>query len=283
MNSFRVCRFKFFVGLVFALLCTRPVLSVAQSWVALPNGLALLASKAGGFQITVIRADSRIFDFTVEDVLQDVGGSPTGASGYSYSLAQLSTTLKPIALSNAGATNSFQLPAPVGLLKIKDRISSPLNKSNISGIFCVGADGRARVLATDQASIDKDIESCSYAVQGRPLLVQHEKVASTLLSGIKDFQSARTAIGVDFRGDVLLIIADEISLRDFADRLVQMHYLLGLTDVVNLDGSGSSGLMYQSGNGQSYVEVANTHSLIASAIAIKPKASLNLKKKIRQH
>lgn len=279
MNSFRVCRFKFFVGLVFALFCTSPVLSLAQSWVALSNDLALFSFRAGGSQITVIRADGRIFDFTVEDVLQDVGGSPTGASGYSYSLAQLSTTLKPIALSNAGASNSFQLPAPVGLLKIKGRISSPLNRSSRSGIFCVGADGRARVLATDQVSIDADIESCSYAVQGRPLLVQHGKVASTQLLEIKDYQSTRTAIGVDSHGDVLLIIAKEISLRDFADRLVQMHYYLDLTDAVNLDGGGSSGLMYQSENGQGYVEVANTHSLIASAITIRQKP--NLKKKIR--
>jgi hypothetical protein len=41
---------------VFALLCTHPVLSVAQSWVGLSNDLGLFSFKAGGSKITVTLA-----------------------------------------------------------------------------------------------------------------------------------------------------------------------------------------------------------------------------------
>ena len=91
-------------------------------------------------------------------------------------------------------------------------------------------------------TIDSDWQNVAYAVGGGDMLVENGSVQSGFQLDSAAYRAARTAVGIQSNGDVVVYAADKgstsagLTLSELASRMAE----LGCVQAVNLDGGGST-------------------------------------------
>lgn len=131
--------------------------------------------------------------------------------------------------------------APVGMLKINNKLVNPKNEVGSSGILAV-KDNEVAIFHKKDTNLYKDYPNI---MQNGPLLVENNG-KSGIYSDDKEY-SARTAIGMTKDNKTILIVADRTaspSLWEFAKLLSTSESQGGFEckTAINLDGGSSTGL-----------------------------------------
>jgi uncharacterized protein YigE (DUF2233 family) len=185
-------------------------------------------------------------------------------SALDFSLTELAQQLHPLAILNGGATESFSRPIPAGLLIANRQLVSRLNPTSrvMSGVFWVrgktcGISGRKVVMT---AGLDGAIQSGPIVMIGGKLAVYGNERRTP--------RYARSLVGLDRAGRVLLIATSRASLYSVGSRLTKSEAGGGVNCVsaLNLDGGDSSGLIVRGRNVVNHWGTVT--SIVASAISL---------------
>jgi uncharacterized protein YigE (DUF2233 family) len=242
-----------------------PIARAQESWTRIQPGLDLLRGRFEDrgqmISFALVKCDPRKNQVRIIDVFHELGKSNSFSA---YSLRAVWHKTGADLVTNAGSTASYSLPAPAGLLQIRGRIVSPLNRqTQNAGILCINR-GKVAIVPVAQTG---GVPKCTDAVQRGPYLTR-ESVSA--LDASQRFR--RTAAAVDSDGNLLILVTDEgISLAALASFLYTSKLNLRVSAALNLDGAASSGLIatiMKSTRGESKIVVGSTDGLIASSIAI---------------
>jgi uncharacterized protein YigE (DUF2233 family) len=234
-------------------------------WKAQPSGFELYQGTIGGHLITATRLDPTRAEISILTPLHVLGDSTTSSS---FSLEEVASKLQPLLAVNAGATASFQIPAPVGLLIEQHRESSPLGAS-AGGVVCVSDNGSVQIERVDVNAAGTKFSRCQYAVQARPMLIEDGSISSQV-ENRPGKPSNRTVVAVDEGQRLLFVVVRDIDIYSLASLLIQNKATFRIRSALNLDGSSSSGIMFRSGSSLTeFQKVGYTTSLIGSAILVK--------------
>jgi len=253
---------------VLSLFPVLPIARAQESWITIQPGLDLLRAhfedRGQKFSFALVKCDPRKNEVRIIDVFHELGRSRSFSA---YSLRAVKDKTEADIVTNAGSTASYSLPAPTGLLQIKGKTVSPLNRQvQNAGILCINQ-GRVSIVPVPQTD---RLPKCTDAVQRGPYLTR-ESVSD--LDASQHFR--RTAVGVDRDGNLLILVTDEgISLAALGSFLYSSKLNLKVSAALNLDGAASSGLIatiLQRTRGQRDITVGSTDGLIASSIAITKK------------
>lgn len=145
---------------------------------------------------------------------------------------------------NAGFFTFDTASRPAGMLKAAGVVynDSPEGATN-RGYFALTPRGEARILAPGEVKLD-ELDSIVY---GNDLLLKEGRVTASDAPE----RHPRTAVGIDARGAVILVVVDgrhEKSAGVTLRELAVIMKSLGCRDALNLDGGGSSA-MYWKGDG----------------------------------
>ena len=183
-----------------------------------------------------------------------------------FSIGEVMAKTGAFAVANAGSTKSFSFPAPAGLLIVNGKLMSRTNaQTPHGGILCLT---RGKVAIVPTSSIDP---ICTSAVQRGPLLPPNFRS----LAGSWKERAERTISAVDTEGHLLIMVTRmPATLISAASFLYSPESMLNVQSALNLDGSGSSGLILRSTedgankSSEPQVTVGTTNGLVASALAI---------------
>jgi exopolysaccharide biosynthesis protein len=145
-------------------------------------------------------------------------------------------------LATNGSPFSFKVPSCSGSLVSDGKIYTAMDGNDVSQVFGL-TDSGMFVLGTLTAN---DVESLGFVqlLTGFTLIV----VNGTVLPGAGGEIAPRTAIGVNKRGQLMIFVADGIEATKVGltvQQLAQWLADLGAYHVLNLDGGGSTVMMYQ--------------------------------------
>jgi uncharacterized protein YigE (DUF2233 family) len=184
------------------------------------------------------------------------------ANAYSpFSIAEVKTATKARAVVNAGSTNSFSIPDPVGLLETNGRVISRENRSvKYGGVLCIGRTS----VSIFPVPMPKTA-NCIHAVQRGPVLGPDLQYPASY----SQEKYTRSAVAVDTNGRLIVLVTnDPVSLHSMARFLYKSTLNLSLRSILNLDGGPSSGLILSSEHTGIPPTIGNVDALVASAIAI---------------
>jgi hypothetical protein len=179
-----------------------------------------------------------------------------------YSLREIDSILKPLAVINGGYTQSFSYPIPAGLIVIDSKAIMKLNKGSRlqSGVLCIKKNSN-KIISKNKYKPNE----CDYALQCGPKIIE--------FPGKKGINSrkrkfSRSVVAIDKTGRILFIKSSSISLYDLADFLL-IDFKNGGLEVnvaLNLSGNVESGLIYRNMNVTNFF--GDIDAPIASAIGI---------------
>lgn len=212
----------------------------------------------------VVRADTKKTRVMVIDSYTIIKSSKRKYSA--YSLRDIQSVTKPIAIINGGFTQSFTLPIAAGLVVSDGRTLAPLNRESRvqSGILCIMNDA-VRIVNKDDYSEGE----CVHALQSGPKVVEY-RGKNGILSRKHKF--SRSLIGIDKGGRVLLVHATECYLYDLAELLIKDEINGGLSCIsaLNLSGDVQSGMSFTV-NKKEIRSVGKIDATISSVIGVFPK------------
>jgi uncharacterized protein YigE (DUF2233 family) len=236
-------------------------------WVSQPSGLQTLNGAVGSDLegLSAVRINPSKFRISVVDPVQVLG---TSGVSKSYSLDELAQSLKPLALSNAGPTESFSYPVPAGLVIQDGAEKAHLKPSLRGGVFCTDRSRHTEIIPINEKAQAPSFDKCANAVQAGPMLIEDGKISGQLVNR-PGMAVNRTAVALDQDGNVLLILGESVDLYKFATKLLQAQNVLSIRSALSLDGSSSSGLMYAADiRPLTYRKSGSTGTLIGSAILV---------------
>ena len=240
--------------------------SPGQSWTTVRPGLDLLRGSfidQNKVDFLLLRYDpGKNNRIRIIDTYHEMGSQPY--SEFSVDAIQHKTGA--MVVVNAGSTKNLNSPNPAGLLKIKGTVVSALNpETPHGGTLCIGKSGDISIAPLSQKgmSTTSDGTSCRDAVQRGPFL--SAQVSSVPDTWRQHFQ--RTIVATDKDGRLLIMVTQEpASLEAISRYFFGADAKLGTTNLLNMDGAESSGLILRSD--ATNLEAGNIHGLVASAIAI---------------
>ena len=216
-------------------------------------------------EFTVLRVEPRYVRVAVVDLRHLRATVPGVRSGQlAYSLRELDRLRRPLAMINGGFTNSLVLPQPSGFVKIAGRVMSKLNvaSNKQSGALCISHGADVTILKSNSDGLGR----CEDALQSGPIVVE-DPGKNGIKPGAVDARFARSIIGVDEGGRVLLVQTSAASLFDVAEALIDQRTVgLRVRTALNLDGDADSGLLIHR-RGSDLVR-GNVDATIPNAIAI---------------
>ncbi len=231
-------------------------------------GMELIEAKCtstvdGSVALSGLRVDLGRLTVNVLDSYSILG---RGRSFTGFSLRELASSVRVLAIINGGATASFSTPVPVGLLVTQGRVVSKLasKSKSLSGVLCL--DGTtASVVGIASYNPSK----CNSAVQAGPIVVEGGRnvIGTPERSALGAYQ--RSLAALDGSGKLFLMTTSKVHLYELAQCLVKELKKLDIREVLNLDGDTSSGLVIAA-PGSTRREIGSTTSLVASAIAVLP-------------
>lgn len=242
-----------------ALFCCLPVTAFgATSFATLRAGIeatwGTFPDNGQSVKFSLVRADPKRVGIRVADTLHELG---RGNNLSAFSLRTLGRAGALVAV-NAGSTESYSVPIAAGLLVVRGRTVSPVNRQAAApGFVCIN---ESRVSVVKLA--DLDIDNCPFAVQRGPIL----------LPGVRPGANQphrRTIVAVDSAGRLLLLVtADRATLGSVYDFLTSSRDV-AIVSAMNMDGDASSGMFVSPTlGGQTPSEVGNIDALVASAIVL---------------
>jgi uncharacterized protein YigE (DUF2233 family) len=234
-----------------------PIARGQNSWRAIQPGLERLDGTFDDYGETVrfvsVRLDPKKQAIRVIDTFHELRAKNALST---FSLREVSDKTHAALVVNAGATTSFSLPAPAGLLPIGGKTIHRASFSN---------DGTAEILCVEREHVSLialrpgSPANCVDAVQKGPLLTPHFKSARS--------RNQRTIVALNRDGLVLIFVTlDGTSLSGVSEYLYSPKSALNIQSALNLDGSVSSGMILVSDKRPE--TIGNVDSLIASAIVI---------------
>ena len=206
---------------------------------------------------TAARCDPKIYRIRVVSTFREIGKANSYAA---FSIREVARVTRALLVVNAGSTDSYSLPAPVGLL-ITDgiTISGIARSAKNGGVFCVAGD---RLTIASVARMES--QKCTDAVQRGPLL------SSGSSAGEANERHRRTVAALDDKGRlVILVTHEETTLSALATFLYTSELVMKIQSALNLDGDASSGLlMIGDRDNTKRIAIGNVDGLVASVIAI---------------
>ena len=205
-------------------------------------------------KFVLIRCDPAKVSVKIIDTFHELGnGSKLGT----FSLREV---VKAGALfaANAGATASYSIPIPVGLLMTRGKIVSKpnLRAQSHSGFLCIAKD---RIEIADLAQFKAP--GCEYAVQRGPLL----SIGSALSPEGQPYR--RTIIATDNKRRLLILVtADKATLRGVS-RFLFASQQLGVRSAMNMDGDVSSGLLATPSLESAIGETGDVNALLGQCLS----------------
>jgi hypothetical protein len=214
----------------------------------------------------VVRVDLTLANISVVDTYEQL----SQRGGYfGYTLRGLASgEKKSLVFMNGGPSRSNTEPIPAGLIIHDSRVSSEADSrdSRLSGILCISL-GRARIIKTENLARERIREDCIGAIQAGPRLVEgSSKIVKKLPS---DGLYARSVVGIDAKGRVLLIHTNQIRLFDLAPILASTALGFRCVSALNLSGDAQSGFIFRSAGKQ--VTRGTIDAVIPSALVVAPK------------
>ncbi len=215
----------------------------------------------GSVALDGVRVDPSRLTVRLLDSYTILGGT---RSFTGFTLRDLASRVRALAIINGGATASLSLPVPVGLLVTDGRlVSKPsLQSKTLSGFLCFTA---KTVTVLPISSYQPG--GCQSALQAGPIAIDGGRNA-ILKSELKLPAYRRSLAAVDGSGRLILIATSKVHLYELAECLVGGLKRLDIRKAINLDGDLSSGLLLAGAQGATRREAGNTSSLVASAIAV---------------
>ncbi len=210
-------------------------------WQELEEGLALREVKLNwkrgskkshallNVRLTAVRFDP--LRFSMKSAFNPVKGG--------RSLAELAKDEKVPAVANGGYFGHKNEPVTL-LISGGKQLRKPFETLPCSGVFTL--DGKGRAAVRPLKGVEPPYAGIDFAVQNSPLLVHRGKA---VFRDKKILRFRRTAVGVDGKGRVVLVVADTgLAYEELAVILNTREKLggFGLRDAVNLDGGASSGM-----------------------------------------
>lgn len=233
-----------------------PTSSVTEEWKELSEGVAVRAISypynGSTYQLQVVRMDPEFISASLQ--YDQVGKQ----------VADWAKDSSSIVVANAGFFKENN--APVGLLYINgQRMDSHRISPANTGLLQIGENG-IKFLNLADTPIPEESQ-LQNALQTYPILIDNgQNVASKNLTS----QDRRTAIGGDKSGNMYLITSQysHLGLYDFAKILQESP--LQLTEVLNLDGGGSTGVVVQAGE---YKEIIDSQTAVPTVLMFTPRGS----------
>ncbi|HLG25226.1 MAG TPA: phosphodiester glycosidase family protein [Candidatus Gracilibacteria bacterium] len=202
------------------------------------EGLSMVTLAVSGKNLAIITIDPEFFSFSVYE-----NGSPESAK----TIREIHEENKAMLTFNGGFyTEDFK---PTGLLVSRGKVLRKLSGADLlDGIIAIDKSGKARFFSESK---NIDAKNLRFAIQNGPVLIDEN--GNIPLTGDSNEKASRTALGIDNKGNLVLIVMKQsllntdntISLYELAHLLKETPGLAGmeLHSVVNLDGGPSTGFM----------------------------------------
>ena len=233
----------------------------SQTWSSIRPGLqwfeGTFFDQSTPVSFVLFRVNPKLNVVRVIDTKQELSAENSFSE---FSLREIRQKTKATIVVNAGSTKTFSFPDPLGLLKVKGKLVSRTNaQTPHGGVLCLS--GRAVSILPASSNPES---KCTEAVQRGPLL------PPTFRAFTSDWnvRSQRTMFAVDSEGQLLILTTrTSSSLAGAASFLYNQRPDLHIQTILNMDGSGSSGLLFGMSTADT-LTVGNVSSLVASALAI---------------